>query len=90
MELEVGMQCALRFGQRFNQPVQVTGVVVFAEETGLAVVSALDDTQWDAIKLDTGEARHEGVIRLKQITLTHLSYAINMTAIQFTLRLQRG
>lgn len=50
----------------------VTGLVVFAEETGLAIVSALDDMKRDAIKLDTGAARHTSMIRLKQITLSPL------------------
>jgi hypothetical protein len=32
---------------------------LFAKEAGLPIVAALDDVQWNAIKLDAGAAGHE-------------------------------
>jgi hypothetical protein len=49
-------------GERFTQPVQVTLVVFFREETGFAIVSALHDVQWDVIELDAWAAGHETML----------------------------
>ena len=58
----IGMKSASLLVQRFVQPVQVSVIVFFAKEAGFAVVSALDDVQGYAIKVNTGTTGHEQTI----------------------------
>jgi hypothetical protein len=65
----VRMQRALRLDERFVEPVEIGGVVVFGEETGLSIMTPLDDVQGDAIQKRIKGARLEYPISIKQISI---------------------
>jgi hypothetical protein len=58
----VGMQGATLLYQGLAEPVQVSMVVLFRKEAGLAVMAALHDVQRDAVQVD---ARAAGQFRVK-------------------------
>lgn len=58
----VGMQGEVFFAQGFAQPVQVSVVVFFCEEAGLAIVSSLHDVQRNGIEMDALAAGHVGTL----------------------------
>jgi len=55
---DIGMQVALRPGQRLAQEVEVAQSIAIVEEAGQAVVAALHHVLRDAGQVDTGEASH--------------------------------
>lgn len=54
----VGVQAALRLGQCFAQPVQITAVVVLTKEARLAIVSALHGVQRLVVQVNTRPPWH--------------------------------
>ena len=46
----------IRLGQRLAQPVAVAVIILFGKKTGLAIVTALDDVQRHAVKMDAWAA----------------------------------
>lgn len=55
---DVGMQAAMRRGQRLPQKLQVAQSIAIVEEAGQAIVAPLNYVLRDAGKIDTGEAGH--------------------------------
>ncbi len=54
----VGMERAAAFVERLAQPVQVSGVVLLAEEAGLAVVPTLHNVQGNTGQMNAGASWH--------------------------------
>lgn len=54
----IGMQGATLFCQYFAEPMQISVIVLFREETRLTIMPALHDVQRDIIQMDTWPAGH--------------------------------
>jgi hypothetical protein len=55
----IGVERALLLLQGFAQPVEVSLVVFLTKEAEFTIVSALDNVQGYAIKVNTGAAGHQ-------------------------------
>lgn len=54
----IGMDVAAPIGSRFFQPVEVTVIVLLGEETGLPIVSPLNDVLRHSGKINAWETWH--------------------------------
>ena len=60
--LDVGMHPATGLAREFSQPIEIDAVVLIGEETGLAVVAALDQVKRDVGQRQAGAAGHEVLV----------------------------
>lgn len=67
-----GVQFALVLAKCFAQPVQIGGVVFLGKEARLAIVPALYDVQWNAIKMDAGAAGYGRMLTREILSLAPL------------------